>query len=118
MSEDLMGSHWHADEDGCDTRTPLMSLCIGNSYSFGYRPIWNNFDTKKLEEMDLLNYKSKSYMSPPDFVDIHSGDVIIWGGVSKFLVHNVERVYPRSSNIAKNKRYEIVFRECETNTEN
>lgn len=116
-NQSLMGSHWHADEDGEESnKKPLMSVCIGNSYTFGYRPIWINVDTNTLEKMGLLAYKSQSYMSPPDFIDIHSGDVIIWGGVNRFLVHNVERVYPRSSSVATNSRYEIVFRDYALDT--
>eukprot|EP01121_Diplochlamys_sp_Union-15-3_P005552 TRINITY_DN15896_c0_g1_i1.p1 TRINITY_DN15896_c0_g1~~TRINITY_DN15896_c0_g1_i1.p1 ORF type:complete len:244 (-),score=37.48 TRINITY_DN15896_c0_g1_i1:24-755(-) len=70
------GMYWHKDSDpnDGDNDHPIVSIAIGNSCSFGYK---------------LLGKGEQ-------FVQLDSGDVIIWGGPNRMLLHCVDKVHPNS----------------------
>lgn len=113
------GIGWHADDAENDGQNdhPIISFCLGNTCSFGYRPIWHNHSTEDIAKMTPEEYKKHSYATDPEFVSLCSGDVILWGGIHRMLVHNVDRVTPNSSpgylrQLVKNVRYNFTFRDC------
>merc|ERR1712050_405833 len=61
--------------------------------------------------------KKESYATDAQYIDLASGDVILWGGINRMLVHNVEEVLPGTApaflrQLVKNVRYNFTFRDC------
>jgi alkylated DNA repair dioxygenase AlkB len=89
------GLRWHRDTDpnDGDNREPIVSLSLGNTCTFGY----------------------KKYGHPKEYVEVRSGDVLIWGGSERNLLHNIERVTTLSAsdtirNIIGDARLNFTFR--------
>lgn len=66
------GMYWHADadENDGDNDHPIVSVSLGNTAEFGYKLVGQKEATVLLE----------------------SGDVLIWGGPNRMLLHTVHRV--------------------------
>ena len=89
------GMHWHADADpnDGDNDHPIVSITVGNSCDFGFKIIGKKEETLKLE----------------------SGDVLIWGGANRMLMHCVEKVYPNTCPEflpIRNVRLNFTFRDA------
>ena len=54
-----------------DNDHPIVSISLGSTCSFGYKPIFQ---------------KEK-------FVKLESGDILIWGGPERMLEHCVDKVF-------------------------
>jgi len=67
------GMYWHtdSDENDGDNDHPIVSVSIGNSCDFGFKIIGKAEQTIRIE----------------------SGDVLIWGGPNRMLLHAVHKVY-------------------------
>jgi len=115
--EGVRGIGWHADDaenDGMNDH-PIISFSLGNTCKFGYRPIWKT--QPGFRKLSAEDYRENSFKMDPEYVDLHSGDVIIWGGPNRMMVHNVESVEENSCPKAirlfcKNIRYNFTFRDC------
>jgi len=90
---DGMGWHRDSDKNDGDNDHPIVSISLGNSSEFGYKPVFQQEQTIVLE----------------------SGDVLIWGGPQRMLEHCVRNVrldtcpsYLRP--IIKNARLNFTFR--------
>jgi len=113
------GIGWHADDaenDGTSDH-PVISFCLGNKCKFGVRPIWNRFSEEDIAGMTTTEYKKHSFETEPELITLGSGDVILWGGIHRMLVHNVEEILPNTAPAAirmlvKNVRYNFTFRDC------
>ncbi|KAL6059101.1 hypothetical protein QOT17_014365 [Balamuthia mandrillaris] len=70
------GMYWHRDSDknDGDNDHPIVSISIGNSCDFGYKLV------ARQEE----------------FLRLDSGDVLIWGGPNRMLLHSVGEVHAGS----------------------
>ena len=66
------GMYWHKDSDpnDGDNDHPIVSISIGNSCSFGYK----------------LMGRAEEYIT------LESGDILVWGGPNRMLLHCVESV--------------------------
>jgi len=66
------GMAWHRDSDANDGDNdhPIVSISLGNTSQFGY----------------------KTLFKPETFLDIASGDVLVWGGPQRMLEHCVRSV--------------------------
>jgi len=114
------GIGWHADDAENDGQNdhPIISFCLGNTCKFGVRPIWEIYSEDEIRAMTPEEYKKKSYDEAyAKFYDLKSGDVAIWGGINRMMVHNVESVESRSApgflaQKLKNVRYNFTFRDC------
>jgi len=87
------GMSWHRDSDANDgdTDQPVVSISLGNSSSFGYKPLLQ-------KEQHVL---------------VESGDVMIWGGPQRMLehcVHNVQLNTAPSFLPVRNARLNFTFR--------
>jgi hypothetical protein len=89
------GLRWHRDTDpnDGDNREPIVSISLGNTCTFGY----------------------KKYGHSKQYVDVRSGDVLIWGGPERNLLHCIERVTPASvprslRNVVGDARLNFTFR--------
>jgi len=113
------GIGWHADDAENDGQNdhPIISFCLGNACKFGIRPLWKHYTPQEIAKMSTEEYKKESYATDPQYIDLASGDVILWGGINRMLVHNVEEVYPNTApgylrQLCKNVRYNFTFRDC------
>lgn len=79
------GIKWHRDTDpnDGDNDEPIVSISLGNSCVFGYKQIGKHIK----------------------YIKINSGDVVIWGGMERNLLHSVENVKLRS---APSEIYKII----------
>ncbi|KAL0487086.1 alpha-ketoglutarate-dependent dioxygenase [Acrasis kona] len=91
------GMEWHVDNDINDGKNdhPIVSITIGNACDFGYKLIGKEAQTLRLE----------------------SGDVLIWGGVNRMLLHCVEKVYQNTcpdflQSIFENARLNFTYRDA------
>ena len=89
------GMSWHrdSDENDGDNDHPIVSISLGNSCIFGYKPLLKS-------EQEIL---------------LESGDVLIWGGPERMLMHCVHSVTSNSSpeflpEHIKNRRVNFTFR--------
>lgn len=93
------GLGWHIDgyggNDG-DEGAPVYSLTLGNSCIFEYK---------------LVGTKQKIS------VELHSGDIIIFGGPQRLMWHSVKCVHPNSFTENFNARINLTFRTCTNFTE-
>ena len=66
------GIRWHRDSDpnDGDNDEPIVSISLGNTCIFGYKP----------------------FARPSKTIEIKSGDVLVWGGPERMLAHRVESV--------------------------
>lgn len=104
------GIGWHSDDgknDG-DTDTPVISFTIGNSCDFGFKqmiPDRNN-------EGKLKRGKKK------ESVRLDSGDVIVFGGTQRLMIHAVTKVYqgtvPDELELDDDVRINLTFREAKS----
>lgn len=88
-----LGFHRDDDEnDGCGLN-PVISLSIGNSCRFTYK---NDGDDKK------------------NHIKLNNGDVLLFGGKSRYILHSVSKCYKNSpdyiKNIIGNNRLNLTFR--------
>eukprot|EP00747_Dinoflagellata_sp_TGD_P222662 gnl/TRDRNA2_/TRDRNA2_94365_c0_seq1.p1 gnl/TRDRNA2_/TRDRNA2_94365_c0~~gnl/TRDRNA2_/TRDRNA2_94365_c0_seq1.p1 ORF type:complete len:252 (+),score=37.20 gnl/TRDRNA2_/TRDRNA2_94365_c0_seq1:73-828(+) len=72
---DGMGWHRDSDPNDGDNDHPIVSVSVGNSCEFGYKPL----------------------LQSEHAVMIESGDVLIWGGPQRMLEHCVRSVQPGSA---------------------
>ena len=73
----VKGMGWHSDtgkNDG-DNNHPIVSISLGNSCNFGYRPAVD------AERTSLV---------------LESGDVAVWGGPLRMMEHSVKKVIPNT----------------------
>lgn len=66
------GMSWHRDTDpnDGDNDHPIVSISLGNTSEFGYKPL----------------------LAPEKTIAVQSGDVLIWGGPQRMLEHTVRGV--------------------------
>ena len=71
------GMGWHRDSDpnDGDNDHPIVSVSLGDSCVFGYKPL----------------------LQEPQYVVVNSGDVLICGGPQRMLKHSVEKILPNTS---------------------
>jgi len=71
------GMYWHKDSDPNDGNNnhPIVSITIGNSCDFGIK---------------MVGKKEQ-------FLRLDSGDVVIWGGPNRMLMHCVDKVHMGTS---------------------
>jgi alkylated DNA repair dioxygenase AlkB len=91
------GMTWHKDDDtnDGDNDHPIVSISLGNSSQFGY----------------------KLPGKPEQFITLESGDVLIWGGPSRMLLHCVGEVHLDTcpeflTPIIGNARLNFTFRDA------
>ena len=85
---DQKGMGWHTDgyggNDG-DKDTPVYSLTVGNSCIFEWKPVPPEFigvdDGRKID-----------FHLPNESTEINSGDVIVFGGTQRMMLHRVKKV--------------------------
>ena len=85
------GLRWHRDMDpnDGDNREPIVSVSLGNTCRFGY----------------------KKYGHQKEYGDVRSGDVLIWGGPERNLLHCVEHVTKGSAPMGmEDVRLNFTFR--------
>lgn len=89
------GLAWHRDSDpnDGDNDEPIVSISLGNSCVFGYKP----------------------FARPSIDLKINSSDILVWGGPERLLAHCVKNVVINSSpkylhNIIGNARLNFTFR--------
>jgi 2OG-Fe(II) oxygenase superfamily len=84
------GLNWHVDDYGGnngDFQAPVYSLTLGNSCVFSYKPVGFH---------DTYHIK------------LQSGDLIVFGGPQREMLHAVEHVIQDKSDL----RYNLTFRTC------
>ena len=97
------GIGWHKDgfggNDG-DEGAPVYSLTLGNSCIFEY---------KLVDEYSFDTYKQNSIE-----VELHSGDIIVFGGSQRLMLHRVKEVKQNSFKKLENfnARINLTFRTC------
>eukprot|EP01080_Neovahlkampfia_damariscottae_P005510 gene5510-9327_t len=66
------GMSWHrdSDENDGDNDHPIVSISLGSTCTFGLKPL----------------------LKEEKFVNLESGDVLIWGGPERMLEHSVDKV--------------------------
>lgn len=76
LYRDAKGMAWHRDSDpnDGDNDEPIVSISLGNTCEFGYKPL----------------------LQPERRISLESGDVLIWGGPQRMLEHCVLGVVPNS----------------------
>jgi alkylated DNA repair dioxygenase AlkB len=89
------GMYWHSDSDknDGDNNHPIVSISIGNSCDFGYK---------------LMGRGEKTLL-------VESGDVLIWGGPNRLLLHSVQKVYMNTCPSflpLENARLNFTFRDA------
>jgi alkylated DNA repair dioxygenase AlkB len=91
------GMEWHSDSDKNDGNNdhPIVSICIGNSCDFGYKIVAKQAQTLQL----------------------NSGDVLIWGGPNRMLLHCVEKVHQNTcpdflQDLLGNVRLNFTYRDA------
>ena len=89
------GMDWHRDSDknDGDNDHPIVSVSLGNSTDFGYKPL----------------------MQPTQSVRLDSGDVAVWGGPQRMLEHCVLSVHSGTCpeflrDVLGNSRINFTFR--------
>lgn len=89
------GMEWHRDSDPNDGNNdePIVSISLGNSSDFGFKPL----------------------LQPAQEITLDSGDVLIWGGPQRMLEHCVLRTHlgtasSAMSSILGNGRVNFTFR--------
>lgn len=85
---DQKGMGWHTDgyggNDG-DKDTPVYSLTVGNSCIFEWKPVPPEFETTDNGRDINFHYENES-------AEIRSGDVIVFGGPQRMMLHRVKKV--------------------------
>lgn len=89
-----MKFHKDISENDGDGLNPIVSFSIGNSCDFAIK--YNICDTEEI-------------------IRLNSGDVILFGGKSRYIYHSVKSIYPYSgpvniTNIIGNHRLNLTFR--------
>jgi alkylated DNA repair dioxygenase AlkB len=89
------GMYWHADSDpnDGDNDHPIVSISLGNSCDFGFKLVFQQ----------------------EQFIRLDSGDVLIWGGPNRMLLHCVGKVYLNTAPEFlpfKNARLNFTFRDA------
>ena len=89
------GMDWHRDSDknDGDNDHPIVSISLGNSSDFGYKPLFRGEQVIRLE----------------------SGDVAVWGGPQRMLEHAVLKVHcntcpPHLRDLIGDGRINFTFR--------
>jgi alkylated DNA repair dioxygenase AlkB len=95
---DEKGMGWHTDgyggNDG-DRNVPIFSLTVGNSCLFEWRPVHPN----EYEKDNDIHFLAK------ESTVIESGDVIVFGGPQRMMLHRVAKVFPGDFRINITFRY-------------
>ena len=81
----------HQDRDEPDLREPIVSVSLGASAKFMFGG---------LRRAD-----------PVKTIDLHDGDVLVWGGAARLIFHGV-RPLKQSESSAANIRYNLTFRKA------
>lgn len=81
------GMYWHtdSDENDGDNDHPIVSVSLGNTCEFGIKLCGKPEQTLMLERHSSALFR---YILPFPI----SGDVLIWGGPQRLLLHAVHRV--------------------------
>jgi alkylated DNA repair dioxygenase AlkB len=69
-TSDGMGWHRDSDPNDGDNDQPIVSISLGNSSQFGYKPVFK----------------------PEQFLTVDNSDVLVWGGPQRMLEHCVKGV--------------------------
>lgn len=97
------GMGWHCDgyggNDG-DKDTPVYSLTVGNSCIFEWKPVPP--ESEKVDKGSDINFYLEN-----ESCEIHSGDVIVFGGPQRMMMHRVKKVL---NNTEHGFRINITFR--------
>lgn len=94
-----IGMDWHQDDVGHhdgDENAPVYTLSLGNSAIFIYRTFPKDDD---------------------HVVELHSGDLLVFGGSLRRMHHCLKKVIPDSFDESCNLRYNLTFRTCSNLTE-
>lgn len=73
----------HQDRDEANFDAPVVSISLGDSC--------------------LFRIANETRGGPSQSLKLHSGDVIIMGGKGRLAFHGVDRIYPATSTLLKNK---------------
>lgn len=82
------GMGLHQDRDELDLRAPIVSVSIGASCKF------------------ILGGLQRS--SPTQSINLHDGDVLVWGGLSRLAFHGVRPLPMNSTQL----RFNLTFRKA------
>lgn len=80
----------HRDQDERDALAPIVSVSLGVSAIF----LWGGLRRQER----------------PRRIPLHSGDVVVWGGESRFVYHGVAHLLPGSHPLTGNERFNLTFR--------
>jgi alkylated DNA repair dioxygenase AlkB len=82
------GMGWHSDGYGGnngDKDTPVYSFTVGNSCIFEWKPVPPEYQSADIGRDINFHLANES-------VEIHSGDVIVFGGPQRMMLHRVKKV--------------------------
>ncbi len=82
----------HCDQDERDASAPIVSVSLGASARF----IWGG-----LQRRDAVRR-----------LPLHSGDVVVWGGVSRFVYHGISPVRLDTHGSTAAERINLTFRKA------
>lgn len=82
--------HLHQDQDEEDKISPIVSVSLGLSGTF----LFGGLSRESPCQRHLLNH----------------GDVVVWGGKSRFVYHGVEAIKPGHHPLTGAFRYNLTFR--------
>lgn len=80
----------HRDHDERDAAAPIVSVSLGVSAVF----LWGGLRRKDRTRRTVLN----------------SGDVVVWGGESRYVYHGVARILQGLHPLTGNERFNLTFR--------
>lgn len=80
----------HRDQDERDAQAPIVSVSLGVSATF----LWGG-----LRRQDRVRR-----------LPLHSSDVVIWGGESRFIYHGVAAIAEQLHPLTGNERFNLTFR--------
>lgn len=80
----------HRDRDERDAHAPIVSVSLGVSATF----LWGG-----------LRRQDRARRIP-----LYSGDVVVWGGESRFVYHGIAAITDQSHPLTRNARFNLTFR--------